>query len=48
MVITRQVKIETRVNGHTLDITTSVQQLVQNSGLTGGVAALFVVGSTAA
>lgn len=47
MVITSQVKIETRGNGHTLNITSSVQQLVQNSGLASGVVTLFVVGSTA-
>ena len=47
MVITRQLKIATHGNGHTVDITPEVERAVIESGVTEGIVALFVVGSTA-
>ena len=39
--------IQTRGNGHILDITSAVSQAVESSGLSEGLATVFVTGSTA-
>ncbi|MDW8321983.1 MAG: secondary thiamine-phosphate synthase enzyme YjbQ [Armatimonadota bacterium] len=39
---------QTQGNGHTIDLTADLQQAVHDSGVREGVAALFVIGSTAA
>lgn len=39
---------DTRGNGHTLDITPNLQAAIRESGVKGGIVALFVIGSTAA
>lgn len=47
MVVSRRITVETRGNGDTKDITELVQEQLQGSGLSSGVATLCVVGSTA-
>jgi len=48
MVISKALTLQTRGNGDTYDLTRSVAQVVLESGVSDGVAALFVIGSTAA
>ena len=47
-VTTRSFEVKTRNEGEVLDITREVQQAVAGSGMSGGLATVFVVGSTAA
>jgi secondary thiamine-phosphate synthase enzyme len=46
MVVHRRIVLQTRGNGHTVDITPDVERAVRESGLADGVAVLFAVGST--
>lgn len=39
---------ETRGNGHTIDLTAELQQVIRDSGIREGIVVLFVIGSTAA
>jgi secondary thiamine-phosphate synthase enzyme len=48
MVISKKLTLNTHGNGDTLDITSGVERALRESKLTGGVVALFVIGSTAA
>ena len=48
MVVSKKLTLNTRGNGDTVDITPGVERAIKESGLTGGVVTLFVVGSTAA
>ncbi len=48
MVVNRQIRVATRGNGDVIDITQQVAGEVQTSGLGGGIATLFVAGSTCA
>src|SRR5215204_541225 len=47
MVVCKKIKTQTRGEGHTIDITASVEQALHEAGLVTGVVVLFVVGSTA-
>jgi secondary thiamine-phosphate synthase enzyme len=46
-VVSSQLHLETRGDGHCVDITAEVVKAVSSSGLADGIAHLFVVGSTA-
>ena len=48
MIVSKKLTLHTQGDGHTLDITSGVDRAIKESGLTGGVVTLFVVGSTAA
>jgi secondary thiamine-phosphate synthase enzyme len=48
MVISKRLTVNTNGNGDTLDITPGVERALAESRLSGGVATLFVIGSTAA
>lgn len=48
MVVTGQIKLDTRGHGQVVDITDDVNLQVRNSGLTNGVVTLFVPSSTSA
>jgi thiamine phosphate synthase YjbQ (UPF0047 family) len=47
MVATKHIRINTRGDGHTVNITPEVERAVSESGVRNGIATLFVVGSTA-
>jgi secondary thiamine-phosphate synthase enzyme len=47
VVITSHIKLSTRSDGDTLDISSQLQRAVTESGIANGVVALFAVGSTA-
>ncbi len=46
MIVHKRISLQTRGNGHAIDITHDVQNAVQESGVADGVAVLFAVGST--
>ena len=46
-VVTEMIRVDTRGDGHTLDLTPQVTGVVAGSGLRSGVVVLFVIGSTA-
>ena len=46
MIVHKRINLQTRGNGHAVDITHHVQQAVQETGLADGVTVLFAVGST--
>ena len=48
MVVNGRIKLQTQGNGHILDITDRVENLVQSSGLTNGVVTLFTPSATSA
>jgi secondary thiamine-phosphate synthase enzyme len=48
MIASKQLSVNTRGNGDTVDITPGVERAIAESNLTSGVVTLFVVGSTAA
>jgi len=48
MVITRELALRTRGNGHALDLTAQVAEMVRDSGLQSGLATIFCPGSTGA
>jgi secondary thiamine-phosphate synthase enzyme len=48
MVVNGQIKLQTQGNGHILDITDKVEDLVQSSGLTNGVVTIFTPSATSA
>lgn len=47
-VVSHTIQVQTRGDGHTVDITAQLQRAIGESGVQQGVATLFVVGSTAA
>jgi secondary thiamine-phosphate synthase enzyme len=47
MIHSKKITINTQGDGDTVNITPEVEQMLAETGLTGGVAILFVVGSTA-
>ncbi|MFC2036482.1 secondary thiamine-phosphate synthase enzyme YjbQ [Chloroflexota bacterium] len=48
MIVNRRIKLNTRGNGHVLDITDEVARQVQASGLENGIVTLFTPSSTSA
>src|SRR6476619_3729333 len=46
MVVTKRIRVSTRGNGDTLDITDAAGRAISESGVGSGVVALFAVGST--
>jgi secondary thiamine-phosphate synthase enzyme len=48
MIVSKKIKMQTRGEGQTVDITSAVEQALHESSLVTGVVVLFVVGSTAA
>jgi secondary thiamine-phosphate synthase enzyme len=48
MVVNKRIKLNTRGNGHIIDITEEVRREVSGSGLTNGVVTLFTPSSTSA
>jgi secondary thiamine-phosphate synthase enzyme len=48
VVVTRRIEVATKDQGDTQDLTGRVAKAVSESGLTAGIATIFVVGSTAA
>jgi secondary thiamine-phosphate synthase enzyme len=47
MILTKRIPVDTRGDGHTVNITPDVEAAVKASALAGGVVTLFVPGSTA-
>ena len=48
MIVSRQLRVKTRGNGDTIDITPGVERAIAAANLASGIVTLFVVGSTAA
>jgi secondary thiamine-phosphate synthase enzyme len=48
MIVHRQIRLNTKGNGHILDITGDVDRHVRDSGLSGGIVTLFTSSSTSA
>jgi secondary thiamine-phosphate synthase enzyme len=48
MVVTKRIKLNTRGNGHIIDITEEVRREISGSGLSNGVVTLFTPSSTSA